>query len=141
MTTMTKHTPATPLPWMHVVVGQQVHEALQAEKERVVPHSTYPGREHCFKSEPLCAWQSECYRRGVRGVELVKSIYGFSVRYDSGLDNFGLLAGSRDGQLDGSFEDAVRFATEWVNDDPAHRYAWTRADDARALLRELGEGK
>jgi hypothetical protein len=141
----TKHsiqdTPATPLPWMHVVVGQQVHAALHAEKERTVPHSKRPGMEQYFESESLCRWQSECYRRGVRGVELVKSIYGFSVRYDSGLADFGLLAGARDGQLDGSFEDAVRFATEWVNEDPAHRYAWTRDDAARALLRELGESE
>ena len=126
----TKHTPATPLPWLHIVLGQQVYAELQTEKERVVPHSRQPGMEQYFESEPLCRWQSDCYRRGVRGVELVKSFYGFSVRYDSGLADFELLASSRTGDLDGSFEDAVRFATEWVNDDPEHRYAWTRKEDA-----------
>lgn len=111
---------------MKIVAGQQVHAALQAEKERTVPHSKKPGMGQYFESEPLCRWQSECYRRGVLGVEIVRSIYGYSVRYDSGLANFGLLASSRHGELDGTFEDAVRYATEWCNEDQAHRYAWTR---------------
>jgi hypothetical protein len=111
---------------MNIVAGKEVYEALQAEKERVVPHSTIAGRTQYFQSEPLCRWQSECYNRGVRGVEIVKSIYGHSVRYDSGLENFGLLAGSRNGQLDGTFEDALRYASEWCSQDPERRYAWTR---------------
>lgn len=110
---------------MQIVVGQEVHAALQAEKERTVPHSKKPGMEQYFESEPLCRWQSECYQRGVRGVQIVKSIYGYSVRYDSGLANFGLLASSRQGELDGSFEDAVRYASEWCGQDPERRYAWT----------------
>lgn len=117
---------------MRIVAGQEIYVALQAEKERTVPHSKKPGMSQYFESEPLCRWQSECYSRGVRGVEIVKSIYGFSVRYDSGLADFGLLASSRYGQLDGTFEDAVRYATEWCNEDPARRYAWTR-DESVAL--------
>lgn len=113
---------------MKIVAGQEVHAALQAEKGATVPHSKKPGLEHCFQSEPLCRWQSECYFRGVRGVEIVKSIYGYSVRYDSGLANFGLLASARQGELDGTFEDAVRYAAEWCSYDPEHRYAWTREE-------------
>jgi hypothetical protein len=59
-------------------------------------------------------------------VEVICSNYGHSVRYDSGLQNFGLLAGSRSGALDGTLEDAERYATAWVAEDPTRRYAWRR---------------
>lgn len=111
---------------MNIVIGQEVHAKLMAEREQNVPHSTKPGMERYFESSPLCAWQSEVFSRGYRGAELVKSIYGWSVRSDSGMDNFCLLASSRQGQLDGSYEDAVRYAKEWAEQDSARRYVWNR---------------
>jgi hypothetical protein len=48
------------------------------------------------------------------------------VRSGTGLENFALLASSRAGQVDGSYEDALRWATKWCADSPERRYAWRR---------------
>jgi hypothetical protein len=105
-----------------VVVGQGVAAALDAEKASL-PRGFHPGT---FASEPLCAWQREVHARGFRDVELVQSVYGWSVRSGTGLENFALLASSRAGQVDGSYEDALRWATKWCADSPERRYAWRR---------------
>ena len=41
-----------------------------------------------YSSEPLCEWQRDVSRRGIVGAEIVESMYGWSVRYDSGLQNW-----------------------------------------------------
>lgn len=114
------------LAWRPIVVaGQGVEAALHAEREHLIPKSGH--WSGCYQSEPLCAWQRRCSERGFRDVELVQSIYGWSVRAGSGMDGFALLAGSRSGALDGTYEDAVRWATKWCADDPERRYAWRRS--------------
>lgn len=114
-----------------VVCGVDVAEALDRERALKVKQSaTRPG---CFESESLCAWQRSVNGRGFRDVELVKSIYGWSVRAGSGLQDFALLASSRQGQLDGSLEDAVRWATRWCNENPERRYAWMHKSEDRPL--------
>lgn len=55
-------------------------------------------------------------------MEIVQSIYGQSVRYDSGLQNFGLVLSGRGITLD----EAEAFCRDWVAQDPEHRYAWRR---------------
>ncbi len=105
-----------------IIAGQDLYAALQAEKAARVAHSPAG-----FSSEPLCQWQREVSSRGVLGAELVDTIYGWSVRYDSGLQNFGLLASSRARQVAGTLESAEAWATNWVAQDPARRYAWKRA--------------
>lgn len=107
-----------------IVAGQRVAELLDAERGRLVPRSSH--WSGCFQSEPLCAWQQDVHRRGFRDVELVESIYGWGVRSGSGIDNFALLASSRAHEVDGSLEDAVRWAAAWCAQDPDHRYAWRR---------------
>lgn len=110
----------------HIVAGAELHTAIEAEKETTVPHSKRPGLEQYYESEALCAFHCKLDRRGILGAELVKSIYGWSVRYDSGLQNFGIIAGSRCGTLDGTLADAERYAREWVAQDPTRRYVWVR---------------
>jgi hypothetical protein len=107
--------------WMIVVAGEPLIDALTQEQDTKIPRSGAG-----FVSEALCALQREHAARQIVGVEIVASIYGHSVRYDSGLQDFGLLAGSRSGQLDGTLADAERFAREWVERDPTRRYAWRR---------------
>lgn len=115
---------------MIMVAGAELYDALETEKERTVPMNG-----QYFQSEPLCRWQSEVSRRGILGAEVIDCTpHGCSVRYDSGLQNFGLLAGSRCGMLDGSLEDAERWARAWVAEDPTRRYAWRRK---RTTLAEL----
>lgn len=76
-----------------------------------------------FNDEALCALQRAEARRGILGVEIAESMYGWSVRYNSGLQNFALLASSRRGDLDGTYEAAEKFAIDWVAADPERRYA------------------
>lgn len=74
--------------------------------------------------EDLCWLQRIDAQSGILGVEIVQSIYGHSVRYDSGLQNFGLVAPAR--SLGGTLEAAETFCRTWVAHDPTHRYAWKR---------------
>lgn len=107
--------------WMIIVAGDELFDALEAEQRATVPET---GRG--FASEQLCKLQCKQAKRGILGAEIVKSNYGYSVRYDSGLQNWGLLASSKSGQLNGTFEDAVRYVRDWVAQDPDRRYAWAR---------------
>jgi hypothetical protein len=115
--------------WMTIVAGEALVDALQAETKARVPWGCGG-----YKSEPLCRLQGEQVARGIYGAEIVRSNYGCSVRYDSGLQNFGLLASSRSGYLDGTLEHAVAWATKWVAEDPARRYAWYRKTEAERSL-------
>ena len=114
---------------IRLIAGATLYAALEAEKAARVPRSVIPGRRDCFQSEPLCALQSEQARRGVLGARLCKSIYGWSVHYASGLQDFGLIAGVRRGELSGTLEEAEEFCRQWVARDPANRYAYGRSSD------------
>jgi hypothetical protein len=103
----------------HIVAGQELHTALLAEREARVPKGAGG-----YASEPLCQLQRERSSRGILGAEIVDTNYGWSVRYDSGLQNWGLLASSRVGTIDGSLEAAEAWAAAWVARDPQRRYAW-----------------
>jgi hypothetical protein len=107
--------------WMTIVAGNELLAAMEAEQIAKVPQTGYG-----FASEQLCELQRKQAARGILGVEIVESNYGFSVRYDSGLQNWGLLASSKSRQLDGSFEAACKWAIDWVAQDPDRRYAWAR---------------
>ena len=104
-----------------VFFGQDVRDALDVERvAQCEPSTKIPG---CFKSESLCRWQSNVHARGFRGVQIVPTIFGYSVRSDTGLDNFALLAGHRDGSLpNATKEEALTWAKEWHAQDPEHRY-------------------
>ena len=105
--------------WMAIHAGAALVDALTEETLARCAHTPAP--------EDLVVVQREQAARGIVGVELVKSNYGWSVRYDSGLQNFGIVASARrGGQVDGSWDSAVRFALDWVAQDPAKRYAWSR---------------
>lgn len=104
-----------------IIFGAQVHAALEIERDKLPRSKRVPG---CWESGSLCAWQASVHGRGFRDAELVPSVFGWSVRSGSGLDNFALLAGSRCGQLDGSREDAERWARDWQAEDAERRYVW-----------------
>lgn len=104
-----------------IVAGEELVQSLREETERRIPKTGLG-----YASDNLCALQRERAGRMVLGVEIVQSMYGHSVRYDSGLQNFGILASKRYGNIDGSYESAERFAKAWVSHDPTRRYAWRR---------------
>jgi hypothetical protein len=103
---------------MIIVAGKELYDALQAEKRALVEQSAAG-----FNSEQLCKLQRAQSGRGIVGAQIVKSMYGYSVRYDSGLQEWGLILPAR-GRADPSLEYAEQFCREWVSQDPAHRYAW-----------------
>jgi hypothetical protein len=103
---------------MICVAGEEVLSLIRSEKEARVNRSGFHG--NYYDSESLCAFQSEMSRRGYIGAEIVKSIYGYGLRYSSGLQNFAIIAGAR--ETGGTYEDAVRYATEWQQREPAQRY-------------------
>jgi hypothetical protein len=108
--------------WMVIVAGEALVDALTAETMALVPRNAGG-----YASESLVDLQRRRASNGIVGAEIVKSMYGHSVRYDSGLQNFGLLASSRAKQdLDGSLEAAEQWCRDWVARDPEHRYAWRR---------------
>ena len=109
-----------------VVAGQDLVEELRVARQ-AVPQSPFG-----YASGHLVKLQEMESRRGIRGAEIVESNYGFSVRAASGLQNFALLASSRAKQVDGSLEDAVRWAKAWVAQDPTKRYAYHRTNPLRS---------
>ncbi len=71
--------------------------------------------------EDLCSLQVECHGRGRLEAEVVKTLKGWSVRYATGLMDFGLLfKGCK------TFKEAVSKARRWVEDDPDRRAAFVR---------------
>jgi hypothetical protein len=70
-------------------------------------------RQRLANGENLIDLQVEFHGRGRAEAEVVKTIYGYSVRYVSGLHGFGLiLKGLK------TYEEAVRLGTEWVGQSP-----------------------
>lgn len=103
-----------------VEAGQEVADKIAALRaETVAPSSHTPG---CFNSESLVAFQVRVSNAGFIEAEIVESIYGYSLRYASGLQNFGLIYSARQGELDGTLEHAVARAREWQSRDPTKRY-------------------
>jgi hypothetical protein len=100
---------------MIIVAGQAVYDRLQEER-----------RSRVSQGESLPGVQEKQFASGFLGAEIVESNYGFSVRHDTGLMNWGLIASSRSKEVDGTVEDAERAARDWVARDPDRRYAWRR---------------
>lgn len=105
--------------WMEIVAGHELVDALEIEQKSKIKFNSIG-----YDSNSLCKLQQNQANRGIIGIEIVKSMYGYSVRYDSGLQNFALLARSQ--ELGGTFEGARQFAQNWVNQDKSRRYAWCR---------------
>lgn len=114
--------------WMIIEGGHDLVDVLTAARDANISRNA-----RGFDSEQLCALQVREAGQGVLGVELVESAYGWTVRYDSGLQNWGLLASARSGQLDGSLDDARRYALAWLAEDPKNRYAWRRKTEAERV--------
>ena len=102
-----------------IVAGQAVADEVAAFKaKRLQPSAKVPG---CFTSDSVCAAQREVSGRGYLEAEIVESIHGFSLRYASGLQNFGLIASARD-RADRSYDGAVAVARTWQAQDASRRW-------------------
>jgi hypothetical protein len=112
---------------LRVLFGATVREQEEAEKvARCRPGTFYPDT---FNSDDISTFLSERHFAGYRVAELVPSRYGWSVRSASGLEDFRVLAGARTGEyVDGTWEDAERFAARWQAAAPAQRYVFVRGE-------------
>ena len=104
-----------------IVAGDTVVDGMRMLRNARVQHNGTG-----YDSEQLCELQQTEASRGILGAEIVLSNYGYSVRYDSGLQNWGIIAGCRSGELDGTIEAAETYARKWVAQAPSQRYAWRR---------------
>ena len=87
-------------------------------------------RAGCLESESLCNVQVEQHARGRRSAVLTSTMYGWSVRLASGLDENQLLFGYRvTGRRDITREEAVEWGKAWANKDPEHREFYARRSD------------
>jgi hypothetical protein len=106
-----------------ILFGNDVFTAQQARKVAALGDGLYTENGRAiYASEPLCRWQASEGRFGILEIEIVESVYGYSVRYASGLMNFGLLAAKRMGNTDGSLTAAMEFCRKWQAADPERRY-------------------
>jgi hypothetical protein len=82
-----------------------------------------------FQSQDLCSLQVEQAGRGRLSAHLVLSIYGWSVRYASGLQDFGILR--RADSFDPA--SALYWGCQWVSVDPDSRELYvSRSEIERA---------
>lgn len=111
-----------------IIAGKAVYEAQKSRKLAALGEKPAYG----FPSEDLCAWQIAESRRGIIEAEIVESLYGYSVRYASGIYNFGLIASSRAREVDGSIESAIAYAKRWQSADPERRFVTARLEKVAA---------
>lgn len=116
-----------------VTAGQRLYARMKAEQEVVVLRNA--GR---YDSEDLCRLQEARSRLGIVGAKLIASNHGWYLRYDSGLQDFGIIACGRHGHLDGTYAHAAHYAKNWVAADPARRYAWVSESDLRDCDHQTG---
>lgn len=102
-----------------IIAGQDVADKITILRSQVLPSKTRPG---CFDSEALSKFQQNLSQFGYIEAEIVDSMYGFSVRYASGLQNFGPIYSSRAKQVDGTLECAIEAAKKWQEAYPTHRW-------------------
>ena len=109
--------------WL-ILVGVDSYHAKERRQIKEVPAGVIDGT---FESDPLCVFQEKEASMGIRAAELSMSKFGWSVRNVSGLYGFSVLAGVRTGELDGSFECALKWATAWQAEEPLVRSVLVRA--------------
>ncbi len=105
----------------NVIIGQFVVTALDEEKELLVPKIGA-----CYRSEELCRLQASQANRGYLGAEMCRSIYGWTLRYRSGLQNFAIIerfpVSAHGGDWDKSLAACKAYAVRWANEDASKRY-------------------
>jgi hypothetical protein len=93
------------------IAGEETWNELQAEKVLKVSQNA-----RGFNSRELIILQGEWSRRGILGAELVESsMRGWTLRYDSGIQNWSIIA------ADMTKGEVIEFAM-----DPSHRYVYVK---------------
>ena len=99
------------------IAGEEVWNQMQAEKKEKVQQNA----EGYFNSRQLIILQGECSRRCIAGAQIVESsLRGWTLRYDSGIQNWAIIA------ADMTREQVEERAKAWVDADPTCRYAFEK---------------
>lgn len=117
---------SNPMPdGFEMIYGHNARTDENRSRDAHVSKSSY--RPGCYDTQTLTDWQGS-QGRTWRSVEVMESIYGWYVRASSGLDGFAIMASTiqRGGKLDGTYEDAAKWAIEWCRENPMMRYAYVR---------------
>jgi hypothetical protein len=97
-----------------VIAGAEVRARVEADYE----HARTTAQAGRLSADAgLHAAQRSHSAQGIKGVGIYTTVYGYSVRYLSGLDNFSIVHPST------TYENAVEFAKGWVARDTSRRYA------------------
>lgn len=98
--------------------------------EEIRKKSRRGSASNTFNSEDLCELQIKQSSRGRLSAHLVLSMYGWTVRYASGLQGFSILYSSRNKDPKQAYDWGVR----WTNEDPDKReFFVSRSEVARAI--------
>ncbi len=73
-------------------------------------------------SEALPKAQIMLSQIGFIEAEIVASVYGYSLRYASGIYNWGIIYSNRNGHSDEQLEHVRKQAVEWVNQSLQNRF-------------------
>jgi len=94
------------------------------------PHSTKEiPHVHVAGADLPTAQERAWGEGGFRDAQLVESIYGWTVRSGSGLDNWRFIAGRG---RNWTFEQALEAAKTWQAEDLTHRFVWAYKSDVPA---------
>jgi hypothetical protein len=108
----------------NIIAGAPILDKLKAEQAAARDlYSRDPNPR--VQDSAICACQQYQAARGYLGAEMVESIYGWTLRYASGLQNFGIIATfpvRSCGSWEQSYKKCEAFAKDWAAADAAHRY-------------------
>ena len=99
-----------------------IHGLNVYNKYREMLSAATESRRAVRGSEALPDAQIALSRAGFIEATIVRSLYGYDVRYASGIYEWGLIYSSRGGQLNGTLEDAMAKAGEWQRIQPHRRF-------------------
>jgi hypothetical protein len=104
-----------------VVAGQDVFD--EVSRLRAIAAEINPRYGRNYDPEWLPRHQIAMSGRGYIEAEIVKSMYGYTLRYASGLQDFGLIwSRGRGGPFVDNFAQCVEKAREWQAEGPKRRY-------------------
>jgi len=86
----------------------------------------------CFESNNLCNLQVNQFARGRLSANLIRSMYGWTVRYASGLQDFAIIHSSRKFNI----QEALEFGIKWANEDPENREFYVSKMDIENARRD-----
>lgn len=112
-----------------IFAGEDVARFVYEDAQRRATPGNRPGT---LESESLVRIQRERAQLGFLGARLHATIHGWSVRYDSGLQDFGILHRAT------GYEAAIAWGQDWVMRDPSRRYFYASVSEVERGKKWIG---